>query len=336
MTKALITGITGQNGSYLAEQLLERDYEVHGLVRRSSSFNTERIDHLYQDPHESDVHLFLHFADLSESSRLVKLVYELQPDEIYHLGSQSHVRVSFDEPEYTSDITALGTVRLLEAIRETGVQTRFYQASSSEMFGSAPPPQSETTPFHPRSPYAVAKLMAHWATVNYREAYGLFACCGILFNNESPRRGETFVTRKITRGLARIQAGLQEKLYLGNLEAKRDWGYAPDYTDAMWRMLQADEADDYVIATGEPHSVREFLDEASAVVGIDWQDHVEIDKRYFRPAEVDVLCGDASKASEKLGWRPTVTFKDLVRLMVEADVKLLEDQLAGRAVRLTD
>jgi GDPmannose 4,6-dehydratase len=336
MKKALLTGITGQNGSYLAEQLLERGYEVHGLVRRSSSFNTERIDHLYQDPHEPGVRLTLHHADLAESSRLVKLVYELEPDEIYHLGAQSHVRVSFDEPEYTADITALGTVRLLEAIRETGVQTRFYQASSSEMFGSTPPPQSERTPFHPRSPYAVAKVMAHWATVNYREAYGLFACCGILFNNESARRGETFVTRKITRALARIQAGLQEKLYLGNLDAKRDWGYTPDYTDAMWRMLQADEPDDYVIATGETHSVREFLDEACAVLGLDWQDYVEIDARYFRPAEVDVLCGDASKAREKLGWEPTVTFKDLVRLMVEADVKLLEDQLAGRAVRLTD
>ncbi len=336
MKKALITGITGQDGSYLAEQLLERGYEVHGFVRRSSSFNTERIDHLYRDPHESDVRLFLHYADLAESSRLVKLIYELAPDEIYHLGAQSHVRVSFDVPEYTSDVTALGTVRLLEAIRETGVQTRFYQASSSEMFGSAPRPQSETTPFHPRSPYAVAKLMAHWTTVNYRESYGMFACSGILFNHESSRRGETFVTRKITRALARIQAGLQEKLYLGNLDAKRDWGYTPDYTDAMWRMLQADEPDDYVIATGETHSVREFLDEAASLLGLEWEEFVEIDERYFRPAEVDVLCGDASKAGEKLGWRPTVTFKELVRIMVEADVKLLEDQLSGRAVRLSE
>jgi GDPmannose 4,6-dehydratase len=334
--KALITGITGQDGSYLAEQLLERGYEVHGFVRRSSSFNTERIDHLYRDPHESDVRLFLHYADLSESSRLVKLIYEIGSDEIYHLGAQSHVRVSFDVPEYTSDVTALGTVRLLEAIRESGVRTRFYQASSSEMFGSAPAPQSETTPFHPRSPYAVAKLMAHWITVNYRDSYGMFACNGILFNHESARRGETFVTRKITRALARIQAGLQEKLYLGNLDAKRDWGYAPDYTDAMWRMLQADQPDDYVIATGETHSVREFLDEAASILGMDWEEFVEIDARYFRPAEVDVLCGDASKARERLGWQPTVTFKELVRIMVEADVKLLEDQLAGRAVRLSE
>jgi GDPmannose 4,6-dehydratase len=333
--KALITGITGQDGSYLAEQLLGRGYEVHGIVRRSSSFNTDRIDHLYRDPHEEEVRLFLHYGDLADSSRLVKLIYDLAPDEIYHLGAQTHVRVSFDVPEYTSDVTAVGTVRLLEAIRETGVQTRFYHSSSSEMFGSTPPPQSETTPFHPRSPYAVSKLMAHWITVNYRESYGMFACNGIQFNHDSPRRHETFVTRKITRALARIQAGLQDKLDLGNLEAKRDWGYAPEYTDAMWRILQADRPDDYVIATGETHSVREFLDEAAGLLGIDWGEVVEIDARYFRPAEVDELCGDASKARERLGWEPNVTFKELVRLMVEADVKLLEDQLAGRAMRLS-
>jgi GDPmannose 4,6-dehydratase len=278
----------------------------------------------------------MHYGDLTESSRLVKLVYEIQPEEVYHLGAQSHVRVSFDTPEYTSDAVGLGTVRLLEAIRETGVQTRFYQASSSEMFGAAPPPQDETTPFHPRSPYAVAKAMAHWITVNYRESYGIFAATGILFNHESPRRGETFVTRKITRALARIEAGLQEKLFLGNLDAQRDWGYTPDYTDAMWRILQADEPDDYVIATGEMHSVREFLDEAASHLGIDWPDVVEFDERYLRPAEVDALCGDASKAREKLGWKPTVTFKELVRVMVDADREALADQLAGRAVRLSD
>jgi GDPmannose 4,6-dehydratase len=336
MKKALITGITGQDGSYLAEQLLDKGYEVHGIIRRSSSFNTDRIDHLYRDPHERGVHLFLHFGDLQESSRLVKLIYEIEPDEIYHLGAQSHVRVSFDTPEYTTDITGQGAVRLLEAIRESGVDTRFYQASSSEMFGSAPPPQNETTPFHPRSPYAVAKVAAYWITVNYRESYGMFACNGILHNHESPRRGETFVTRKITRALARIQAGLQEKLYLGNLDAMRDWGYAPDYTDAMWRMLQADEPDDYVIATGEMHSVREFLDEAAGYLGLDWGQFVEFDDRYLRPAEVDALCGDASKARARLEWAPSVDFKELVRIMVDADVKLLEDQLAGRGVRLND
>jgi GDPmannose 4,6-dehydratase len=333
--KALITGITGQDGSYLAEQLLAKGYEVHGLLRRSSSFNTERIDQLYRDPHEADVKLFLHHADLSESSRLVRLVYELQPDEIYHLGAQSHVRVSFDVPEYTGDVTGMGTLRLLEAIRDAGVAPRFYQASSSEMYGATPPPQNEQTPFHPRSPYAVAKVMGYWITVNYRESYGLFACNGILFNHESERRGETFVTRKITRALARIKAGLQDKLYLGNLDAQRDWGYAPDYTDAMWRMLQADEPDDYVVATGEMHSVREFLEVAAGHVGLDWEAVVEIDPRYYRPAEVDALQGDPSKAREKLGWTPTVTFEELARIMVEADVKALEDQLAGRGIRLT-
>jgi GDPmannose 4,6-dehydratase len=332
--KALVTGITGQDGSYLAEQLLERGYEVHGLVRRSSSFNTDRIDHIYRDPHQSGVHLLLHFADLSDASRLVKLIYELQPDEIYHLGAQSHVRVSFDIPEYTADITGLGTIRLLEAIREAGVRTRFYQASSSEMFGSAPPPQSEATPFHPRSPYAVAKVMAYWAAVNYRESYGMFVSNGILFNHESPRRGETFVTRKITRALARIKLGLQDKLYLGNLDAKRDWGYAPEFTDCMWRIMQLDEPDDFVIATGEMHTVREFLDEAAGHLGLDWQEFVETDKRYLRPAEVDALRGDYSKAHERLGWEPTVAFHELVKIMVDADVKLLEDELAGRTVRV--
>jgi GDPmannose 4,6-dehydratase len=331
--RAIITGITGQDGSFLAEQLLDKGYEVHGLLRRSSSFNTERIDHLYRDPHEEQVRLHLHHADLTESSRLVRLVYEIQPDEIYHLGAQSHVRVSFDVPEYTSDVTGMGTVRLLEAIRDARVQTRFYQASSSEMFGATPPPQSETTPFHPRSPYAVAKLAAFWITVNYRESYGMHASNGILFNHESERRGETFVTRKITRALAAIHLGIQDKLFMGNLDAKRDWGYAPDYTDAMWRMVQCDEPDDYVIATGEMHTVREFLDEAAKCLGMDWEDVVEIDPKYYRPAEVDALCGDASKAREQLGWEPTVGFKELVRIMVEADVKALEDRLAGRGVR---
>jgi GDPmannose 4,6-dehydratase len=336
MPRALITGITGQDGSYLVEQLLTKGYEVHGLIRRSSSFNTGRIDHLYRDPHGANVQLRLHYAELSDSSRLVKLVYELQPDEIYHLAAQSHVRVSFDMPEYTADITGLGTIRLLEAIRESGVATRFYQASSSEMFGSASSPQSESTPFHPRSPYAVAKVMAHWAAVNYRESYSMFVCNGILFNHESPRRGGTFVTRKITRALARIKAGLQEKLYLGNLDAKRDWGYTPDFTDAMWRMLQLDEPEDFVIATGETHSVREFLNESADHLGLDWQEFVEFDERYLRPAEVDELCGDSSKARAALGWEPTVTFHELVRLMVDADVKLLEDQLAGRVIRSSD
>jgi GDPmannose 4,6-dehydratase len=336
MRRALITGITGQDGSFLAEQLLGKGYEVHGLVRRSSSFNTERIDHLYRDPHEEQVKLFLHHADLSDSSRLVRVLYELQPDEVYHLGAQSHVRVSFDVPEYTTDVTGMGTVRLLEAIRDARVQTHFYQASSSEMFGASPPPQSEGTAFHPRSPYAVAKVAAFWITVNYRESYGMHASNGILFNHESERRGETFVTRKITRALAAIHLGLQDKLFLGNLDARRDWGYAPDFTDAMWRMLQQDEPDDYVIATGESHSVRDFLDEAAAHLGLEWHGHVEIDPKYYRPAEVDALCGDASKAREKLGWEPTVTFKELVRIMVDADVKALEDQLAGRGVRTGD
>jgi GDPmannose 4,6-dehydratase len=331
--RALITGISGQDGSYLAELLLEKGYEVHGIVRRSSSFNTHRIDHLYQDPHESGVRLFTHYGDLTDSVALVKLLYELQPDEIYHLGAQSHVRVSFDIPEYTFDVTGAGTVRLLEAIREAGVKPRFYQASSSEMFGAAPPPQNEETPFHPRSPYGVAKVAAYWATVNYREAYDLFAVNGILFNHESPRRGETFVTRKITRSVARIAAGLEQKLFLGNLDAQRDWGYAKEYVEAMWQMLQVDEPEDFVIATGETHTVREAVEIAFARAGLDADEYVEIDPKYYRPSEVDVLLGDASKAKEKLGWEPKVRFKELVELMVDADVAALEDQLAGKVTR---
>ena len=333
MTKALITGITGQDGSYLAEQLLARGYEVHGLIRRSSSFNTGRLAEIYRDRHESDVKLFLHYADLAESSRLVRLIYEIQPDEVYHLGAQSHVRVSFDIPEYTMDVTGMGTIRMLEAIRDAQITPRFYQASSSEMFGSAPPPQGENTPFHPRSPYAVAKVMGFWAAVNYRESYGLHASNGILFNHESPRRGETFVTRKITRALVRIQAGLQEKLYLGNLDAKRDWGYAPDFTEAMWMIVQHDEPGDYVIATGEMHSVRDFLNAAGEHLGIDWEKVVEIDPTYYRAAEVDALCGDATKAREQLGWEPTVTFNELVKIMIDADVKQLADERTGLNIR---
>ena len=324
MKRALITGITGQDGSYLAELLLNKGYEVHGIIRRASTFNTDRIDALYRDPHVNGVRLFLHYGDIADSTNLIKLLYRLRPDEIYHLAAQSHVRVSFDIPEYTGDVTALGTIRILEAIRETGVPSRFYQASSSEMFGKAQEmPQRETTPFYPRSPYAAAKVYAYWVTVNYRESYGLYACNGILFNHESPRRGETFVTRKITRGVAAIKAGLQDKLYLGNLDARRDWGYAPEYVEAMWLMLQQDAPDDYVIATGETHSVREFLEEAFAYAGLDWQRHVEINPRYFRPTEVDLLIGDPSKARAKLGWKPTTGFRDLVRLMVDADVAAL-------------
>jgi GDPmannose 4,6-dehydratase len=332
--KALITGITGQDGSYLAELLLNKGYEVHGIKRRSSSFNTSRIDEVLPDWHERDARLFIHFADLADSTSLINLLYRLQPDEIYHLGAQSHVKVSFEIPEYTGDVTALGTTRLLEAIRESSVHTKFYQASSSEMFGkTSEVPQRETTPFWPRSPYACAKVYAHWTTVNYREGYGLFACNGILFNHESPRRGETFVSRKITRAVARIRAGLESKLYLGNLEAKRDWGYAPEYVEAMWRMMQLDKPEDFVVATGETHTVREFVETAFEHAGLDWKRCVEIDPRYFRPTEVDVLLGDASKAERELGWRPKVKFHDLVRLMVDADWKLLQDQLDGRAAR---
>ncbi len=319
--KALITGITGQDGSYLAELLLGKGYEVHGLIRRASTFNTERIDHLYKDPHEGDSRLFLHYGDLSDSGQLTNIIYNIQPDEIYNLAAQSHVRVSFDLPEYTGDITGLGTTRFLEAIKRSGIKTKFYQASSSEMFGNSPPPQNEKTPFYPRSPYAIAKVYSYWMTVNYREAYGLFACNGILFNHESPRRGETFVTRKITRALARIKLGLQDKLYLGNLDAKRDWGYAKEYIEAMWLMLQQDEPEDYVIATGEAHSVKEFLTEAFGYLGLDWRDYVEIDPIYFRPTEIDVLMGDSRKAQEKLGWKPKVCFKEMVKIMVDADLE---------------
>jgi len=334
MKKALITGVTGQDGSYLVELLLSKGYEVHGLIRRSSSFNTQRLDDLYRDPHESGVRFLMHYGDLSDSGSLVNLIRDLEPEEIYHLGAQSHVKVSFEIPEFTADATAMGTIRMLEAIRASGVQTRFYQAASSEMFGSAPPPQSETTPFHPRSPYGVSKVFAYWATTNYREAYGLFAVNGILFNHESVRRGETFVTRKITRAIARIKAGMQDKLYLGTLDAKRDWGYAPEYVEAMWLMLQQDEPDDYVIATGESHTVGEFVELAFAHAGLDWKRHVEIDPRYFRPAEVDFLCGDPSKAREKLGWKARTSFEDLVTLMVDGDLGLLQAEQAGLLVRV--
>jgi GDPmannose 4,6-dehydratase len=330
--RALITGISGQDGSYLAELLLSKGYEVHGLVRRSSSINTTRLDAIYRDPHEAGARLVLHYGDLSDGVSLTNLIRDLQPNEIYHLGAQSHVRVSFDIPDYTAQTTGLGTLRILEAIRASGVQTRFYQASSSEMFGSAPPPQNEHTPFHPRSPYGAAKVFAYWITVNFREAYGLFAVNGLLFNHESPRRGETFVSRKITRAVARIKAGLQDKLYLGNLDALRDWGYAKDYVAAMWMMLQQPVADDFVIATGESHSIREFLDLAFGRVKLDWHNYVEIDPRYYRPSEVDHLRGDPSKAKRMLGWTPTVRFPELVALMVDADIQLLEDELAGRLV----
>ncbi|HET9480601.1 MAG TPA: GDP-mannose 4,6-dehydratase [Candidatus Polarisedimenticolia bacterium] len=325
MKRALITGITGQDGSYLAELLLSKGYEVWGLVRRSSSFNTARIDHVYQDPHERGVRLKLLFGDLNDASSLNKMIRTVQPDEIYNLGAQSHVRVSFDIPEYTAEIDALGTVRLLEAIRESGTQPRFYQASSSELYGTAQEsPQSETTAFYPRSPYGCAKAYAFYITRNYREAYGLYACNGILFNHESPRRGETFVTRKITRAATRIKVGLQDRLFLGNLDARRDWGYAPEYVEAMWLMLQQEVPDDYVIATGESHTVREFLDEAFGCLGLDWARHVELDPRYLRPSEVDTLVGDASKARRSMGWAPRTGFKDLVRLMVDADLALAE------------
>jgi len=323
---ALITGITGQDGSYLTRLLLGKGYVVHGIIRRASTFNTERLDDIYQDPHEAGVRLFLHYGDMSDSTVLRRVLRKAEPDEVYNLAAQSHVRVSFEQPEYTADTVATGTLRLLEAVREfeadTGKRVRFYQAGSSEMFGASPPPQNERTPFYPRSPYAVAKVAAHWYAVNYREAYGMFICNGILFNHESPWRGETFVTRKVTRAVGRIVHGLQKKLYLGNLDAKRDWGYAGDYVEAMWLMLQQDEPDDYVIATGEAHSVRELLEEAFGYVGLDWRDYVEQDPRYFRPTEVDHLQGDATKARQKLGWEPKVRFRELVRMMVDHDLEL--------------
>ncbi|OQW61930.1 MAG: GDP-mannose 4,6-dehydratase [Nitrospira sp. ST-bin4] len=328
--KALITGITGQDGSYLAEFLLRKGYEVHGIIRRSSSFNTARIDTLYQDPHLPDVRLRLVYGDLNDASSLNTILRTIQPDEIYNLGAQSHVRVSFEIPEYTAEVTGVGTIRLLEAIRESGQKPKFYQASSSEMFGKVQEiPQRETTPFYPRSPYGAAKLYAHWITVNYREAYNLFACSGILFNHESPRRGETFVTRKITKAAARIKLGLQHDLYLGNLDAKRDWGYAGDYVEAMWLMLQQPEPDDYVIATGETHTVREFLDVAFSHLGLDWLQYVKIDPKYYRPTEVDLLIGDASKAKKLLQWEPKVRFQELARMMVEADLETERERLEG-------
>jgi len=322
--KALITGITGQDGSYLAEFLLGKGYQVHGLIRRASTFNTQRIEHLYTDPHEPDARLFLHYADLADGVRLATLLAEIRPDEVYNLAAQSHVRVSFDEPEHTADISGTGAVRLLEAVRVSGIRTRYYQASTSELYGSTPPPQSETSPFHPRSPYAAAKLYAYWITKNYREAYGMFASNGILFNHESPRRGETFVTRKITRAVALIRAGRQEHLYMGNLDAIRDWGYAPEFVEGMWRVLQADEPSDYVLATGTGTSVRDFLETSFAHAGLDWQQHVRFDERYLRPAEVDALQGDPTRAATELGWRATVDPHHLARLMVDADIAALE------------
>jgi len=328
--KALVTGITGQDGSYLAELLLSKGYEVHGIVRRASTFNTGRLDGIYEDPHSVGSRLFLRYGDLGDAGALARLIAEIQPDEIYNLAAQSHVRVSFDSPEYTADVTATGTVRLLEAIRQTGKKPRFYQASSSEMFGNArEKPQTETTPFHPRSPYGCSKVFAYWLTVNYRESYGLHASNGILFNHESPRRGETFVTRKITRSLAHIKAGLQDKLYLGNLDARRDWGYAKEYVEAMWLMLQQDKPDDYVIATGETHSVKEFLEAAFGYAGLDWKKHVEIDPRYYRPTEIDESVGDGTKARRQLDWSPKTTFAELVKLMVDADIELLRKHREG-------
>jgi GDPmannose 4,6-dehydratase len=331
MKKALITGITGQDGSYLAEILLNKGYEVHGVIRRASTFNTDRIDHLYEDPHIHGVRLFLHYGDLADSVQMVKLLYDLKPDEIYNLGAQSHVRVSFDIPEYTGDVTGLSTVRILEAVRETGLigTVRFYQASSSEMFGKVREvPQTETTPFHPRSPYGCAKVYAYWLTVNFREAYGVHASNGILFNHESPRRGETFVTRKITRAATRIKMGLQDALFLGNLDARRDWGYAPDYVEMMWTMLQQDTPDDFVVATNETHSIREFCEESFGLLDLEWQEYVKFDERYERPSEVDLLIGDPAKAKKQLGWEPTVRFKELVKIMIDADLVKAKQELA--------
>jgi GDPmannose 4,6-dehydratase len=334
MKKALITGITGQDGSYLAELLLSLGYEVHGLMRRSSSFNTERIEHIYVDPHDPESRLFLHYGDLSDSSQLTNLIYNIKPDEIYHLAAQSHVRVSFDMPEYSGDITGLGTIRILESIRKSGNNCRFYQASSSEMFGISSPPQSEDTPFQPRSPYACAKLMAHWMAVNYREGYNMFAVSGILFNHESPRRSETFVTRKITRGIAMILARKQRYLFLGNLEPKRDWGFAPEYVEMMWKMLQNDDPGDFVIGTGESHSIKQFIEEAFSYSGLDWKEHIKIDPKYFRPTEVEVLRADSNNARNSLGWEPRVTFHDLVRIMVDADMRRIGLEAKGEGDRI--
>jgi GDPmannose 4,6-dehydratase len=332
--KALITGITGQDGSYLAELLLEKGYDVHGIVRRSSSFNTERLDPIFQDPHDSDRHLFLHYGDLNDGGSLVNIIREINPDEVYNLGAQSHVRVSFDQPVFTGDVTGVAAMRLLEAIRSAGVDTKIYQASSSEMFGATPPPQAEDTPFYPRSPYGVAKVYAYWATKNYREAYGMFAVNGILFNHESPRRGETFVTRKVTRAVARIKAGLQPALHMGNLDAVRDWGYAPEYVEGMWRMLQHDTPQDFVLATGTAYTVKDFVRMAFEHADLDWEKYVKHDERYERPTEVDALIGDASKAERELGWVPKVLPPDLVKIMVDADIQQLDDERSGRKVRI--
>lgn len=334
LKKALITGITGQDGSYLAEFLLNKGYEVHGIIRRASTFNTDRVDHIYVDPHATDAAFFLHYGDLADSGQIDNLIYNIEPHEIYHLGAQSHVRVSFDIPEYTGDVTGLGTTRILEAVRRSGVKSRLYQASSSELYGNSPPPQNENTPFKPRSPYAAAKLYAYWMTVNYREAYDIHASNGIMFNHESPRRGETFVTRKITRALASILAGKQDKLFLGNLKSRRDWGFAPEYAEAMWLILQQDKPGDYVIATGQAYSVEEFLQEAFSYAGLDPDKHVEIDQKYFRPTEVDALIGDASRAREELGWEPRVSFSELVRIMVDADMEALGLEIIGEGQAL--
>lgn len=334
MKKALITGITGQDGSYLAEFLLSLGYEVHGLIRRSSTFNTVRLEHIYIDPHEPKARFFLHYGDLSDSSQLTNLIYNAQPDDIYHLAAQSHVRVSFDMPEYSGDVTGLGTIRILESIRRSGIKCRFYQASSSEMFGAYPPPQNENTPFRPRSPYACAKVMAHWTAINYRDGYNIFAVSGILFNHESPRRSETFVTRKITRGITMILAEKEKYLFLGNVEPKRDWGFAPEYVEMMWKMLQQDEPRDFVIGTGESHSVQEFIEEAFSYVGLDWREYVRIDPRYFRPTEVENLRANPGKARERLGWEPRVTFKDLVKIMIDADMRKMGLRHGGEGDRI--
>lgn len=336
MRKAMVTGVTGQDGSYLAELLLNKGYEVHGLIRKASTFNTERIDHIYQDPHDPSARLFLHYGDLSNSEQLSNLIYNVRPDEIFHLGALSHVKVSFEIPEYAGAVTGLGTTRILEAMRRSGIRARYYQASSSEMYGNAPAPQSETTPFQPRSPYAIAKLYAYWMTVNYREAYNLFAVNGILFNHESPRRGETFLSRKVTRAVARIKAGLQKKVFLGNLDSRRDYGYAPEYVEAMWRMIQKETPGDYVLGTGVAPTMREFVEEAFDYAGLDWHDHVEIDPRYFRPTEVDFLLADASKARRELDWSPKVTYKDLARIMVDADMEAVGLAPIGQGVRILE
>jgi GDPmannose 4,6-dehydratase len=336
MPKALITGITGQDGSYLAEFLLGKGYEVHGLIRKASTFNTERIDHIYQDPHDPSAALYLYYGDLSNGEQLTNLIYNVQPDEVYHLGAQSHVKVSFDMPEYTGSVTGLGTIRILEAIRRSGIEARYYQASSSEMFGSSPPPQNEETPFHPRSPYAIAKLYAYWIAVNYREAYNMFAVNGILFNHESPRRGPTFLSRKVTRAVARILAGRQKKLYLGNLDARRDYGYAPEYVEMMWKMLQLEEPHDFVVGTGVSPTMRDFVTESFSYAGLDWQEYVEIDPKYFRPTEVDSLLADSSKAQRILSWEPKITYKDLARIMVDADMEAVGLDPIGEGLHILE